>query len=581
ATDADFENIIVDDTEITDTSNQINDLLIYTNYFWRVKAVNNEDESSWSEVWNFTTGWFVAQLPAYYTVGPNLNVARVGHKAIGLPDGRFILFGGHGNGFIPLNTAEIWTPSNPNIFSSIVMNNTRDFSALVKLNDGRYLLAGSAYSSGVPAYSHSEIYNPENNTFTTVGNMTRTRMTSSGIALSNDNVLIAGAWYQSNSAIYGDLFDISYQTYSSVGPLSSGRSYPVVMPTNDGNAMVFGGSGVNGGALENSTVEEYNAITSTFTTIRNSLFEDETGWHTSSGGNRSNFEQLMPDGRYLWLAGKTVNNVTYRRLFTFNPETKEIEEFITNPPLPVHSILAVSTQPVIDRIRNTAHFIVRTSTNSNEPPTIKVLSLNLETAELVLSSNSYEFNYYEPFQTIVVLADGRLFLTGGSANNTNFNLVNNTIFITPPLYSNNKQYINLNTGWNTISANFLPDAPNMENIFTEMEELVIVKNADGQIYEPAQNINQIGDWNIAHGYMVYVTAPATLQITGTAVNPSETEINLLSGWNLVSYLRNSPLAISTAFEGINNSIILVKNNMGQLYYPAFGLNTLGNMQQGQ
>jgi len=131
------------------------------------------------------------------------------------------------------------------------------------------------------------------------------------------------------------------------------------------------------------------------------------------------------------------------------------------------------------------------------------------------------------------------------------------------------------------SANFLPDAPNMENIFTEMEELVIVKNADGQTYEPAQNINQIGDWNIAHGYMVYVTAPATLQITGTAVNPSETEINLLSGWNLVSYLRNSPLAISTAFEGINNSIILVKNNMGQLYYPAFGLNTLGNMQPGQ
>ncbi len=141
--------------------------------------------------------------------------------------------------------------------------------------------------------------------------------------------------------------------------------------------------------------------------------------------------------------------------------------------------------------------------------------------------------------------------------------------------------IELSSGWNTISANFLPDAPNMENIFTEMEELIIVKNAAGQIFNPAQNINQIGDWNIAHGYMVYVTAPATLQITGTAVNPTETEINLVSGWNLVSYLRNSPLAINTALEGISSSIILVKNNQGQLYYPSMGLNTIGNMQQGQ
>ncbi|HPO63969.1 MAG TPA: hypothetical protein PK762_12895 [Candidatus Kapabacteria bacterium] len=141
--------------------------------------------------------------------------------------------------------------------------------------------------------------------------------------------------------------------------------------------------------------------------------------------------------------------------------------------------------------------------------------------------------------------------------------------------------ISLNQGWNTISSSILPNAPNMDSIFAEMEELVIVKNADGQIFEPSQNINQIGDWNIAHGYMVYITAPATLQITGTAVNPTETEINLVSGWNLVSYLRNSPLAINTALEGISSSIILVKNNQGQLYYPAYGLNTLGNMQQGQ
>jgi hypothetical protein len=148
-------------------------------------------------------------------------------------------------------------------------------------------------------------------------------------------------------------------------------------------------------------------------------------------------------------------------------------------------------------------------------------------------------------------------------------------------YSQNNSNINLSSGWNTISSNIFSNAPNMDSIFAEMEELVSVKNADGQIYNPAQNINQIGDWNIAHGYMVYVTAPATLQITGTAVNPTETEINLVSGWNLISYLRNSQMPVGTALASINSSIILVKNNLGQLYYTAFGLNTIGNMQQGQ
>ncbi len=146
---------------------------------------------------------------------------------------------------------------------------------------------------------------------------------------------------------------------------------------------------------------------------------------------------------------------------------------------------------------------------------------------------------------------------------------------------NANQSISLSTGWNTISSYINPSALNMENVFADLEELIIVKNADGQIYNPAQNINQIGNLNIAHGYMVYVTAPATLQITGTEVNPTETEINLVTGWNLISYLRNSSMPIGTALAGINNSIILVKNNAGQIYFPAYYLNTIGNMLPGQ
>ncbi|NLO18798.1 MAG: hypothetical protein GX121_02795 [Ignavibacteria bacterium] len=142
--------------------------------------------------------------------------------------------------------------------------------------------------------------------------------------------------------------------------------------------------------------------------------------------------------------------------------------------------------------------------------------------------------------------------------------------------------IDLNQGWNIISSNITPKNPLLDSVFASIKEnIVFVKNKFSQLYVPAYQINQIGNWNIAHGYMVYVTAPATLQITGTAVDPTETEINLVTGWNLISYLRNSQMPISTALAGISSSIILVKNNAGQLYCPAYGLKTLGNMLPGQ
>lgn len=577
ATDADFENIIVDDTEITDTSNQATDLIMNTTYYWRVKAVNNEDESSWSEVWSFTTIWGANEAEAFFAAGPNLNTARYGHHSASLEDGRLVVFGGHGNNFVSLGTAEVWDPANPNSFTTLNMNYTHDMPTFVELNDGRYLIAGGCSNLGVPAYATSEIFNPVNNTFSPVGSMVRFRASGGGAELSNGNVLIASAWWTHNTAhTYGELLNQGTQTFSAVGPFSIARSLAIVMPTNDGQAVVLGGSTPTGANLPtNMPIELFNPENSSISTLQSSLFADEDGWHISTRTNYSK-EQLMQDGRYLWMAGKSINSVGYRRLFTFDPETKTTAEFVTYPALPNSTIYSLS-QPLVDYLRNIAHILAVVP--GSDFPVCKVISVDLATGNLTISSNSYNFTYH--YGTASVLSDGRIFITGGSSNGSNFNLVNNTTFITPPLYSNNNQYINLNAGWNTISANYLPDEPNLENIFAEMEELVIVKNADGQIFNPAQNINQIGDWNIAHGYMVYVTAPATLQITGTAVNPAETEINLVTGWNLVSYLRKSPLAINTAMAGISSSIILVKNNLGQLYYPAYGLNTLGNMQQGQ
>ena len=142
--------------------------------------------------------------------------------------------------------------------------------------------------------------------------------------------------------------------------------------------------------------------------------------------------------------------------------------------------------------------------------------------------------------------------------------------------------INLTSGWNLISSWVTPKEPNMNDVFADIDQFVVLaKNGQGQLYYPEYSINGIGNWNIAHGYQVYVTQASTLQIYGLEAQPNENPLYLPQGWNIIGYIRNSALSIVTALSGITDNIVLVKNNAGQLYFPEYDINTIGTMTPGQ
>ncbi|HPI20012.1 MAG TPA: hypothetical protein PKY56_06535 [Candidatus Kapabacteria bacterium] len=140
--------------------------------------------------------------------------------------------------------------------------------------------------------------------------------------------------------------------------------------------------------------------------------------------------------------------------------------------------------------------------------------------------------------------------------------------------------IPLNDSWNLISSNVITTNMEMEEIFSGVDNVKIVKNEAGEIYSPEFNINQIGNWNVKEAYLVCMEAPSLLTIEGYAALPQIYPINLSAGWHLISYLRNSPMNITEALASISENIIIVKNRMGDIYSPVFGINTIGNMQAG-
>jgi hypothetical protein len=60
---ADFSSLVLDQSQLTQTSATITSLSEGTTYYWRVRAINSSGESNWSLVWSFTTVPAAVSIP--------------------------------------------------------------------------------------------------------------------------------------------------------------------------------------------------------------------------------------------------------------------------------------------------------------------------------------------------------------------------------------------------------------------------------------------------------------------------------------------------------------------------------------
>ena len=144
------------------------------------------------------------------------------------------------------------------------------------------------------------------------------------------------------------------------------------------------------------------------------------------------------------------------------------------------------------------------------------------------------------------------------------------------------QEIILTQGWGIYSTYIIPQFPNLDSLFSNIiQYTIMVKDADGHIFWPDYNVNLIGNIIIGEGYLIKMTSLQTLSITGSVVIPETTGIVLNTGWDMIAYLRKTPAAIATIMNPIINSIILVKDGDGNIFWPQYFLNLIGNMHPGK
>jgi len=171
-------------------------------------------------------------------------VPRLG-KAVPLPDGRVLWVGGS----ITTPTAEIYDPTSSTFSFTGSMSTPRHNAAVVRLADGRVLVAGGIDGTNTPTAS-VDLYDPSTGQFTAVGSLRAARQGAFAIALADGRALVGGGANVSGiPSADVDIFDPATATFSSGAPLLVPRIGMNATLLTDGSILVSGGDGAGGARL--------------------------------------------------------------------------------------------------------------------------------------------------------------------------------------------------------------------------------------------------------------------------------------------------------------------------------------------
>jgi hypothetical protein len=145
-----------------------------------------------------------------------------------------------------------------------------------------------------------------------------------------------------------------------------------------------------------------------------------------------------------------------------------------------------------------------------------------------------------------------------------------------------QQIINLLSGWYIFSTYIVPVQPGIADVVADIvSDVIIIKDGEGKMYWPQWGVNLIGDMVIGQGYQSKMLNPQILTVSGQKVIPDQTPVPAPQGWSILGYLRDTSGDIIIMLSSIYNNIILVKDWQGNVYWPAYGINLIGDMIPGR
>ncbi len=150
------------------------------------------------------------------------------------------------------------------------------------------------------------------------------------------------------------------------------------------------------------------------------------------------------------------------------------------------------------------------------------------------------------------------------------------------------QTIALDAGWNHISTYIDPFNNDIKEILKESDVLHLVekvKKQDQDVSDFYLTTYDVPYFEIGEGYYIKMNEAGSIKMFGELLCPEDNEIALTmptapeEEW--IGYLRKTEQDVTDVFSAFTSNIMVIKEDLGGLWWPLYGLNTLGNMKPGE
>lgn len=218
----------------------------------------------------------------------NMVVARYGHTATLLQDGRVLITGGATPSVTA--TAELYDPVSGTFALAGKMTMERVFHTATLLASGKVLVTGW--------WGSAELYDPTTNSFIATGSMAADRFSYTATLLPNGKVLMAGGETDYDDIYMGptEIYDPATGQFTLAGTMLTARWGHTATLLTNGTVLLAGGD-VPGGGVPTAWTEIFHPDTSSF-----------TQGPTMSRGRVLHTATLLPDGSVLVVGGSNDNS---------------------------------------------------------------------------------------------------------------------------------------------------------------------------------------------------------------------------------------------------------------------------------
>lgn len=141
------------------------------------------------------------------------------------------------------------------------------------------------------------------------------------------------------------------------------------------------------------------------------------------------------------------------------------------------------------------------------------------------------------------------------------------------------QILNIPAGWSGVSSYVDPLNKNVEGIFSGYVPDFFLLASMTDLYFPSQGINTIGNWNYQTGYKIKAENTFDVTLTGTKI--AIPTVELAAGWNLMPVLSYCGATTDELFATMTELDIIKEVAGVRLYWPAYGIGTLQNLEPGK